>query len=64
MAQIKYKGKVLAEIYQGQTLTLLTDGHELEGDLVIDGFGGGGEDVPEWDITSPDAYEITKGGNE
>lgn len=42
MAQIKYNGKTLAEITTGQSITLHTDGHELEGDLVIEGFNGGG----------------------
>ena len=59
MAQIKYKGKVLAEIYQGQKLTLCVDGHELEGNIVIDGFNTS-EEVPEWD----GSHTITKGGNE
>ena len=46
MAVIKYNGKVLTEIAKGQTLTLHTDGHELEGDIVIEGFNGGaGGDV-------------------
>lgn len=42
MAQVKYKGKVIADISKGQKLTLRVDGHELEGDIVIDGFNGGG----------------------
>lgn len=45
MAKIKYKGNVIAEVYQGQTLTLFTDGHELEGDIVIDGLNGGSSDA-------------------
>lgn len=42
MALIKYNGETLAEIKAGQSITLHTDGHELEGDLVIEGFNGGG----------------------
>lgn len=41
MALIKYNGETLAEIKAGQSITLHTDGHELEGDLVIEGFNGG-----------------------
>ena len=59
MAQIKYKGKVIAEIYQGQKLTLCVDGYELEGNIVIDGFNVV-EEIPEWD----GSYTITKGDNE
>ena len=41
MAKIKYNGETLAEIKAGQSITLHTDGHELDGDLVIEGFNGG-----------------------
>lgn len=40
MAVIKYKGRILKEIYEGQRITLHTEGHELDGDLVIEGFNG------------------------
>lgn len=60
MAQVKYKGKVIADISKGQKLTLCVDGYELEGNIVIDGFNTG-EDVPEWNIAD---HTITKGGNE
>jgi hypothetical protein len=59
MALIKYNGKTLAEITTGQSITLHTDGHELEGDLVIEGFNGGAS-TPEWD----GSYAITGGDEE
>ena len=40
MAVIKYNGIVLKKIYKGQRITLHTKGHELEGDIEIEGFDG------------------------
>ena len=48
MAKIKYNGEIIAEIKAGQSITLYTDGHELDGDLVIEGFNDASI-VPEWD---------------
>lgn len=42
MAKIKYKGELLAEITDGQPITLHTTGHSLSGDITIEDLGGSG----------------------
>lgn len=63
MATLKQKIQSLiskANTTTGKNDTNLTDAVNN----LAAGYGQGGEDVPEWDATAPDAYEITKGGNE
>ena len=59
--QIRYKGKPVTTFERG-TVTLKTEDFGLEGDIEVtsEGGSGGGETVPEWDITD---HTITKGGN-
>lgn len=59
-AKIKYKGVEVSSVGAGESATIHCNGQKLTGDIVVEAK----EDTPEWDITSPDAYEITKGGNE
>ena len=40
MAIIKYNGRLIEKIYKGQRITIHTKGHELEGDIEIEGFDG------------------------
>jgi hypothetical protein len=46
MALIKYNGETLTEIFEGQKVVLHTNGHDLDGDIEINGVGGGGTDSP------------------